>query len=101
PGAVIRTYFRPAIWEMGGALQALAAIENSLYILLLLSAIIWRKGIQNQDLFIMCLIFLVAMGVLIGSVTPVLGAIVRYKVPALPFLMMLIYLIADTKRLSS
>jgi hypothetical protein len=37
--------------------------------------------------------------VLIGFTTPVIGSIVRYKTPAMPFLLMVILLLIDTKKL--
>ncbi|NNK81393.1 MAG: hypothetical protein HKO93_07830 [Flavobacteriales bacterium] len=100
PEAVFRTYLRPGIWEMRSSMDGLAAIENSVYILLILSALFFRKSALNIDLLFVCLIFLMSMGIIIGSVTPVLGAIVRYKVPAIPFLMIALLHIIDLKKVN-
>ncbi len=98
PGAAVRTLFRPWLWEMSSTLEALAAAENSIYILLLLLAL-WfrRKGLD--DMFMISLIFVLSLSVLVGSVTPVLGAIVRYKSPALPFLIFGVFALIDMDRL--
>jgi hypothetical protein len=39
------------------------------------------------------------MFILTGLITPVMGAIVRYKVPALPFLMILLVMLIDKEKL--
>jgi hypothetical protein len=101
PEAIFRTFARPGLWEVRSGMDGLAAIENSGYILLVLCAFIFRKKNFNVDLLMTCLIFLIGMGILIGSVTPVLGAVVRYKVPALPFLMMAVLHMIDFNKLKS
>ena len=99
PGAVWRTYFRPGLWETRTSFDTIAALENALYILLVLCAVVFRKKKMDADLVAIALIFILGMGVFIGSVTPVLGAIVRYKVPALPFLIIICFEMIDTKYL--
>jgi ABC-type polysaccharide/polyol phosphate export permease len=49
----------------------------------------YKKG-EVSDFFYPALFFVVTMFVMIGLVTPIIGAIVRYKVPALPFLALLL-----------
>lgn len=39
------------------------------------------------------------MFILTGLITPVMGAIVRYKVPALPFLMILLIQLIDKEKM--
>ncbi len=46
-----------------------------------------------------CLSFITILFVLIGLTTPVLGALVRYKVPALPFVGIVILAAASNERL--
>ena len=48
-----------------------------------------------------CLSFIVILFVLIGLTTPVLGALVRYKVPALPFIGILLLTAASNERLQT
>jgi hypothetical protein len=43
--------------------------------------------------------FTLTLGALIGWVTPVLGAIVRYKIPLLPFLLIIPIYYMDTEKL--
>ncbi len=94
PTALFNTYFRPHLLEAKGASYLASAVENLFY-MLLIAATIWkfRKPIpQNLALALMCLSCVVGLGLLIGLITPVLGAIVRYKIPALPFLVVLCFI---------
>ena len=99
PGAIWRTYFRPGVWEIRSALDGMSALENSLYLLLLVNSMSFRKRDIDWRILLFCLSFLAGMGILIGTVTPVLGASVRYRAPALPFLLILFYLVLDTSYL--
>jgi hypothetical protein len=49
----------------------------------------------------LCLIFSLGILILTGLVTPVVGAIVRYKVPVLPFLAAMCIHLSDTQRLEA
>jgi hypothetical protein len=65
----------------------LAAVENLLFILLLVAMIVWlRPSALRHPVVWLSLCFAAVILMLTGLVTPVVGAIVRYKVPALPFL---------------
>jgi len=46
-----------------------------------------------------CAGFVLILFILTGIATPVMGAIVRYKVPALPFLLIVFLLIIDKDKL--
>ena len=39
--------------------------------------------------------------ILIGLTTPVIGAIVRYKIPALPFFLMFVFLTFDMEKIKT
>lgn len=91
PTALFNTYFRPHLLEATSATFWAAAIENLGYGLLILLAIVKFKKPTSENLLLalMCLSFVVGLGFIIGLITPVLGAIVRYKIPALPFLVVM------------
>lgn len=98
PQALFNTYFRPHLLEASSLTFLAAAAENTFYLLLLLVGIVKievPKG-MNRTLLLTCLSFVVGLGLLIGLITPVLGAIVRYKIPALPFFLVLCGLLMPT-----
>lgn len=87
PEALATTLFRPTIFEIHSPIVAMAALENLLILLLILFTIIYftKSQLQNPWLWF-CVSFVVILFTLIGLTTPILGALVRYKAPALPFL---------------
>lgn len=92
PLALLNVLFRPFPLESLSPLILIASLENAI---ILLALVLWvfrfdPQLLTQRNLFWMLLIFVVALFVLIGWVTPVMGAIVRYKVPGLPFLGMLL-----------
>ena len=93
--AVNAAIYRPYIWETGSATMVLSGIEN--IILMALSAwVILTKPIKFirsllQDSFlIFCLLFTLILGFGVGLSTSNFGALVRYKIPFLPFFVFLI-----------
>lgn len=93
PGAVFVAYFRPHLFEVNSLMYFAAAVENLLYLLLLLWALLKmnKPNFDNYRLMLVCISALLGLGVLLGLITPILGAVVRYKIPALPFLVVLCF----------
>lgn len=92
PSAFYAVLARPYLWESNSFLIAIAGIENVLLILFLIYGLItikWQSIVQNQNLILFCFSFTFIVFVLIGLTTPSMGAMVRYKVPVLPFLCMI------------
>ena len=87
PIALYRSLFKPFPWDVHNILSILPALENIL-LWLLCFLIICKHSKKNQsaELLIFSLSFAVCLNTLNGLIVPVFGALVRYKVPALPFL---------------
>lgn len=103
PSALINSLYRPTILEADGPLLWAAALENALYLLLsiaALGALAYRRQ-RPWRLILACLSIVLCISAIVGLVTPVLGAVVRYKAPMLPFLLLLIFLLIDGPRLRS
>lgn len=89
PEAWFTTFFRPFVTDIhGNPLILLAVLENLSMIALLIIAIFTfqKPSFTDSGFFWMSVFFIFTLFALIGLTTPVLGAIVRYKIPALPFL---------------
>lgn len=85
PEALINTLIRPFPWDPGSWLKYLATIENLVLLLLLVLTIFYRKRIPEQrinDVLCVLILFGISTALIVGWTTPVLGAIVRYNVPA-------------------
>ena len=102
PNALFNSLFRPTIFEAKSAMMLFAAIENIFIICMLAAGLLFiqPKNFSNRDVWC-CLSYITIFFVLIGLTTPVLGALVRYKVPALPFLGILILLIVNDEKAQS
>lgn len=101
PAAVIATLFRPFIWEVRKVSQLLSAFE-SLAILLLTFFTLRKVGIKfffrniiKDPAIMYCFLFAILFALFIGATTPNFGTLVRYKIPAMPFYVMAIFLIRN------
>ena len=101
PMGAVNGFLRPFPKNINKLLQLLPLIENILLYLLFLYLsykIVFLKIELNKDvknivwnsLFFICMLF-----VLTGISTPVIGALVRYKVPGLIFIIIVINLMYD------
>ncbi|MGD9992309.1 MAG: hypothetical protein AB7S69_03325 [Salinivirgaceae bacterium] len=100
PQAFLNTLFRPTLFEADNLMMLMAALENLLITIALLTGIIFftRKKLNN-NWFWFSISFTLILFVLSGITTPVLGALVRYKAPALPFLGVALLFMIDFDRL--
>jgi hypothetical protein len=101
PVGFLTALCRPFVTDATNPLLWLSALENMMILCFGMYCLVFakRKEISTNSLFIFCLFFVLILFSLIGLVTPVLGAIVRYKTPALPLLMTLfILLLSHEKR---
>ncbi|MFH1322146.1 MAG: hypothetical protein ABII90_16030 [Bacteroidota bacterium] len=105
PLAFTNTIIKPHIFEARSPFLLMAALENLVIFVLAVLSIIFMKtrnttapGI-NSNLLLFCASFVLILYILIGLATPVMGAIVRYKAPGLPFLLIIFLLIIDKNKL--
>lgn len=101
PTAFINVFARPSVFESADPFTLIAAVENETVMLLLIIALMFvnRSAISLPVLWF-CLFLVTGFYVMIGWVTPTLGAIVRYKAVVFPFLMIALVLLFDhTKKI--
>ena len=95
PEGILNCFVRPLPWNVKSLIQIPAIIEN-LIIFILLSISLYNtiflksyKKITSTNFLLLCVFFVLLLFTIIGITTPVSGALVRYKVPALPFIIMI------------
>lgn len=100
PEALINTLFRPFPTDPGSWLKYPIMIESLLLYIFLIFAIIRRKKItqEKQAIMVSILLFILALSLFIGWVTPVIGAIVRYRIPVTLSILILGLIILDTSK---
>lgn len=100
PEALLNSLFRPYLMDPGSWLKYPAMLEvMALYGFLLFA--LWRRrslSISNQALIGALLVFALCLSLTIGWVTPVIGAIVRYRIPVFAALLLIALLLIRTKK---
>ena len=101
PHALYMTFVSPITTWSNGVLGLISAIESIVLIILLTAAFRYKRewSAVDKPLLLFCVGFCLLLALVIGWTTPVIGALVRYRVPLLPFLMMAGMCIADPKRI--
>ncbi len=91
PLGLMNSLCRPQVFEAHNIMAFFAALENLVLNFLLLASLFFCKR-ENLRLPLVwfSVSFVVILMIIIGITTPVLGALVRYKLPALPFLLVII-----------
>ena len=97
PEAIFNVFTKPWPNELNSILYIPSFIENAVILLLLFTTFVYRKAlkVKEWDFVIFCLSFCIILYTVIGLTTPITGAIVRYKTPAIPFLMMAVFMLMD------
>ncbi len=86
----------PYPWQLHSAMISIYCAENIFVLILFIIALFFiKRPLLHKDIALFCLSYCLAMLVLIGLVTPILGGIERYKSVVIPFMFILLLLITD------
>jgi len=101
PIALWNVLVRPYPTEMNSAMMIPVGLENGLIFFISCLCLCYRLPTSQikWEYVLFCFSLVIIQFVIIGETTPVLGAIARYKVPALPFLMIGFLLMLDKEKL--
>jgi hypothetical protein len=101
PNALLNSITRPWPTEVKGILFIPPLLENLFIITIVILSFFYGKRIRPREwkFVIFCLTFSLILFLIIGLTTPIIGAIVRYKIPAIPFLMISVLLFFDGQKL--
>lgn len=105
PKAVVAGLFRPFLWEAGKVTMILSGLENTI-LLFLVFIVFFRAGpvfffkqLSKEPFLIYCFAYSLMMALGIGLSTSNFGALVRFKIPLLPFLVFgLLYVYDNYKK---
>lgn len=102
PAAINATLFRPYLWEANNFAMIFSGIENlillsmTIYILLLLRVYnLFRLMFRHRILFF-TIFFSLFFSFAVGLTTSNFGSLVRYKIPAIPFFVISLFIINNT-----
>lgn len=96
---IVATLFRPFIWEINGPTAFLSALESLLFFILTITTM-YRRGFLNffrnafkNPVLLMCFVFSIIFAAAIGSTALNFGSLSRYKIPCLPFYLIMIFVL--------
>jgi hypothetical protein len=105
-GGVSATFYRPFIWEINSPIAFLSAAESTIFLLITL-IFIFKKGLRTfftipftDGKMIMCFVFAFVFSIAVGISTANFGALSRYKIPCMPFYLILLILMYNKARLA-
>ena len=78
----------------------MASMENLFFVLFFIFCFIFKiKDRVDKNLLLFCITLIITSFILIGLTTTVMGAIVRYRIPFIPFLLLVPLLYLDEDRI--
>ncbi|HRW20385.1 MAG TPA: hypothetical protein PLO05_07820 [Bacteroidales bacterium] len=105
PVAIVAGLFRPFIWEANGPTLLMSALEN-IFIMVLLIIAVFGRGIKNffkqlssNHYLIFSFTFTLILSLMVGLTTANFGALVRYKIPYMPFLITSLLIIYNNQKI--
>ncbi|MFO7868770.1 MAG: hypothetical protein R6U95_05675 [Bacteroidales bacterium] len=101
PFALYRATFLPWIFNSNSMIAIIPALENFLLLILIILACFFHRKTTRyeQNIIWFSCFFSITLLWIIGITTPVVGAIVRYKIPIFPFLYSIFVLIIDWQKI--
>ena len=100
PNAIFTAFFRPFLWEIGSPTMVLSATENFILItftfftLIKVSPFRFLKIIIKEPFLLYSLIFSIVFAFGVGIAGTNFGAMVRYKIPLMPFFFSMVYIMS-------
>ncbi len=101
PLAVNVTYFRPYPWEISDPFQAISSLESLVFFYLFITTLIkvgigrfFTAIVTNPEVGL-CAAFALLFGFAVGLTAYNFGALVRFKIPALPYFIMMLMIIRN------
>jgi len=103
PNAIYNSLIRPCFINPNSAFELIAIAEAQMIFLFIILALFFYKKPTDEQLpiILFCLAIALSLLLLIGFTAPVFGAMVRYKLPALLFLVIALFLMIDFNKIKS
>ena len=104
PAAIVATLFRPFIWESKKVSTLLSSLESlslmlfTLYVFIRVRPFRFFRSLFKDPMVTYCFFYSLVFALFVGATTLNFGTLVRYKIPAMPFYLISIFLILDLNR---
>ena len=103
PAATIAGLYRPFLWEVRNVVMMLSGLENTFLLvitllLLLRYPVFFFRSLFRDPLLMFALVYSVTFAYSVGLSTSNFGALVRFKIPLLPFFVSMLLIMYRQKR---
>lgn len=105
PAAVNAALFRPYLWESSSWVMVMSGLENAWVLVLTVLALVragprfFLRCMGGIPLLLMAVTFALLFAFTVGVTTPNFGALVRFKIPLVPFYISTMYIIVYLAKL--
>ncbi len=101
PNAIAQCFIQPTPNNLSSPMSLLALVENIFIVLTLMVSVIFLSRKANREMVFGIVLFTLFLYAILGLTTPNAGALVRYKMPALPLLILLVLELTNKEKLTS
>jgi hypothetical protein len=107
PAALLTSLFRPVLFEVHNLPSLVNAVETTVLTLLFARILFTRnlgkvrRQIADNPFLVFCIVFVIAFGIAVGLASSNLGTLSRYRVPLLPFFVVLLLVLGKPLRARS
>jgi hypothetical protein len=104
PQATAAGLYRPYLWDSNSIFMFFTGLENlvllllSLYVMFRVGPFRFLRQMMNDPFLLFCFVFAIILAFFIGITTANFGALVRYRIPLLPFFVFALLKIYFTNR---
>ncbi len=101
PKALLAGMFRPYLWEAKNVVMILSGLENfflliiTLYLMIRLKIIRYFQFLFSEPVLLFSILFSIFFLFGVGMASANFGALVRYRIPALPFFVASVFIMLD------
>ncbi len=104
-GGISATFYRPFLWEVNSPIVLFSCAESSVFLFLTVF-FVYKRGLKrffttafSDPRILMCFVFAFVFAVAVGVSSANFGALSRYKIPCMPFYLMMLLLMYHKLRL--
>lgn len=101
PMAILAGMYRPFLWEARNPVMLISGLENfillmlTLYLLIRLKFVRFFQFVFSDPILIFSVLYTVLFMLAVGMASANFGALVRYKIPAMPFFVAILFIMLD------
>lgn len=102
PQATVAGAYRPFIIESNNAVMLFSSLENTVLLVMTIISVFYFRSfmrlVGRNEFFVFCIVFSIILAFAIGLSTSNFGALVRFKIPLLPFFSGVLYCTLTNRR---